>query len=188
MAHDVPPARDPQTDGDRIARLLDELQGMAGPSAWQRVEELLRCMLSLQAEALDRVLGHASAAGAVEAVFAERLAADDLVSSVLLLHGLHPAPTEARVRRALEAAVRPGGAGGAELLEIGPDRVVRLRVPAAGGARLPPGAALALERAILEAAPEVTRVEIEGLAGGDPSLGGKLVRIGPPRTGAGASR
>src|SRR5207342_3700909 len=90
------------------------------------------------------------------------LAADDLVASLLLVHGLHPYGVVERVEQALES-VRPylGSHGGdVELLGVGEDGTVRLRL--LGSCDGCPSSAvtlkLAVEGAIESAAPEVTAI------------------------------
>ena len=103
---------------------------------------------------------------------AERLRArvlqDPLLTSLLLLHDLHPIPVEVRVQQALEK-VRPylgSHAGGVELLGIDEEGVVRLRLQ--GSCHGCPSSLvtvkLAIERAIDEAAPEVARIDVDGIA------------------------
>jgi Fe-S cluster biogenesis protein NfuA len=164
--------------GDRVAELLEELRTIVGPSAWLRVEELVQRLLELYGAGLARVLRHAAAAERGEGALAERLGADELVSSLLLLHGLHPAPTEERVARALEEVRARVGGHDLQLIGIDADGTVRLR--ATPDARSCPSSgatvARAIERTILEAAPEVTRVQVDGLAA--PAAREPLVRLG----------
>jgi len=97
----------------------------------------------------------------------ERLADDDLVASLLVLHDLHPLGLEDRVRRALDG-VRPylGSHGGdVEVLAIDGDAgVVTLRMLGScdGCASSSVTLELAVQRAIEEAAPEITRIEVDG--------------------------
>ena len=97
---------DPRKDAARIDQLLEGLQGLAGPSTWMAIEELMERLLRTYGAGLARALEHARAAGADGARFDERVSDDELLSSLLLLHGLHPLPLRARVERALEK-VRP---------------------------------------------------------------------------------
>jgi Fe-S cluster biogenesis protein NfuA len=178
---------DVRGEGDRIAALLEEVRSMVGPSTWPRVEELVRRLVSLYGAGLRRVLELVAERGRLDAPLAERLAGDELVSSLLLLHGLHPSPVEERVARAADAL---RDRLGAEVTLVGVDAegVVRVRVDAPGDARCGfSGAALAraVEQAIVEAAPEVRRVEVEGLA--PPAAPERLVRLGSPPAGAGVS-
>ena len=92
---------------------------------------------------------------------------DELVAHLLLLHGLHPVPVRERVLGALDE-VRPylaAHGGGVELLGVD-DGVVRLRLE--GACNGCPSSALtlqsAVEEAILRAAPDIERIEAEGVA------------------------
>jgi Fe-S cluster biogenesis protein NfuA len=172
--------------GDRVAQLLEELRGMAGPPAWQRIEELVRSLLELYGAGLERVLGHAAAVEREGGALAARLREDPLVASLLVLHGLHPEPTGQRVARAVDDARARLGGTDLELLGVDPDGTVRLRA-GADPASCPssgPAVARAIERTIVEAAPEVARVEVQGLAAA-PDAPERLVRLGA-RGGGGA--
>jgi Fe-S cluster biogenesis protein NfuA/nitrite reductase/ring-hydroxylating ferredoxin subunit len=98
---------------------------------------------------------------------AERLATDDLVASLLLVHGLHPHDVRRRVSDALDR-VRPylGSHGGdVDLLEVtdGPDGAV-LRLAFKGSCKSCPSSAvtleLAVEDAVRAAAPEISSIEV----------------------------
>jgi Fe-S cluster biogenesis protein NfuA/nitrite reductase/ring-hydroxylating ferredoxin subunit len=102
---------------------------------------------------------------------ARALGADELVSHLLLLHGLHPLPLEARVVAALDE-VRPyleSHGGGVDLLGID-DGVVRLALQGSchGCASSTVTLKLAIEDAIHKAAPDVERIEAEGAAAPAP--------------------
>jgi hypothetical protein len=58
--------------------------------------------MDLHGEALDRIVQRLREAGEAGDTIIERLSADPVVSSVLLLYGLHPVGLEARVRQALD--------------------------------------------------------------------------------------
>jgi Fe-S cluster biogenesis protein NfuA len=101
-------------------------------------------------------------------------AADGLIGSLLLLHGLHPVDLETRVRLALDK-VRPylrSHGGNVELLDIA-DGAVRLRIQGSCHACPPSAQALqqAIEEALYEVAPDVTALEVEGGAPPAPSHG-----------------
>jgi Fe-S cluster biogenesis protein NfuA/nitrite reductase/ring-hydroxylating ferredoxin subunit len=93
----------------------------------------------------------------------DRLVADDLVASLLLVHGLHPHDVHRRVSDALDR-VRPylGSHGGdVHLLDIVGDTV---QLQFAGSCKSCPSSAvtleLAVEDAIRAAAPEVSSIEV----------------------------
>jgi Fe-S cluster biogenesis protein NfuA len=163
-------------DGPRVAArietLLREVGGIADPHVSDKVQELVRLVLELYGAGLARVLEIvATQEGA--ATFVDRLGSDPLVGSLLVLHGLHPLDAETRVRRALEALVASVGVkgGGVTLLGL-EDGVARLRLDGAWRGRSSAMATMrtALERALGEAAPEITRIEMEGETAAAPPL------------------
>jgi Fe-S cluster biogenesis protein NfuA/nitrite reductase/ring-hydroxylating ferredoxin subunit len=94
---------------------------------------------------------------------AERFAGDDLVASLLLVHGLHPHDVERRIEDALDS-VRPylGSHGGDVTLLGVADDVVRLQF--AGSCKSCPSSAVTLELtvedAVRAAAPEIASIEV----------------------------
>ena len=155
---------DPRACGERIEQLL-EASAAAGPLARERAEELVRCVVDLYGAGLQRVLEIAHAEGALTGPVLDGLAADELVASLLLVHGLHPYPLAERVARALDG-VRPylGSHGGdVELLGIDEAGTVQLRMLGSCDG-CPSSAAtltLAVRGAIEAAAPEVTGVQVQ---------------------------
>ena len=149
--------------GDRIEQLLDELHATAEPSTCALAQELLRLVTELYGGGLERVVALARE-DAPELI--DRLLADELVASLLLVHGLHPESVTARVEQALES-VRPFLAthdGDVELLDVDEDAgAVHLRL--LGSCDGCPSSAVtlrdAVERAIVEAAPEITIIDVE---------------------------
>lgn len=155
---------DPRVVGERIEALL-EASSASGPVVRERAEELLRQVVDLYGAGLERLMELAYERGALTDELLEDLAGDDLVSSLLLVHGLHPYDVEDRVERAL-AGVRPylGTHGGdVHLVEVTPEGVVRLRMM--GSCDGCPSSSvtlqLAVEGAITDAAPEVVSIELE---------------------------
>ncbi|GAA3827550.1 NifU family protein [Sphaerisporangium flaviroseum] len=151
--------------GDRVEALIDELGTLAGPAARVKAEELVRALVDLYGAGLERVMSIVVDGEAAE-VF-RRLAADEVVSGLLVVHDLHPFTTEERVRAALDG-VRPSlglHEGGVELLGVR-DGVVRLRLEGNchGCASSRTTVTDAIERAVMRAAPEVSRVEVDGVA------------------------
>lgn len=149
--------------GDRIEQLLEELRRSAEPKVADQAEELLRLVSELYGAGLQRVLEIA----ALEApALVGALAGDELVASLLVVHGLHPDRLEDRLEQAL-ARVRPllGAHGGdVELLDVDPDAAaVRLRL--LGSCDGCPSSSvtlrLAVERSILEAVPEIVTIDVD---------------------------
>ena len=158
------PNQDWQTAGARIDTLL-AASAAGGAAARDRAEELLRLVADLYGAGLERLLDVLHEHGTLTDDVLDAVVADDLVASLLLVHGLHPYDTATRVERAL-AGVRPhlGAHGGdVELLDVTADGVVRLRM--LGSRDGCPSSAvtlkLAVEAAIESAAPEITVIEVE---------------------------
>ena len=108
-----------------------------------------------------------------------RLAEDGVVSSLLMIHGLHPVPLETRVSAALDR-VRPymeSHGGGVEVLSL-EDDVLRLRLH--GSCDGCPASASTLELAIKqeleEAAPDLLGIEVEGLVEQPRTFSGRRCR------------
>jgi len=103
-----------RTAGDRIQMLLDSCAA-GGTAAYERAQQLVREVVGLYGAGLERIIQIAGDPG-----LAERLATDDLVASLLLVHGLHPHDVHRRVNDALDS-VRPylGSHGGdVHLIEV----------------------------------------------------------------------
>jgi Fe-S cluster biogenesis protein NfuA/nitrite reductase/ring-hydroxylating ferredoxin subunit len=157
-----------RTAGDRIQTLLDA-SAAGGAVARERAEQLVREVTDLYGAGLERMLRMAVAA---DPGLEETFAADDLVASLLLVHGLHPHDVERRVSDALDS-VRPylGSHGGdVDLLEVDGD-IVRLRF--AGSCKSCPSSSvtleLAVEDAVRTAAPEISAIEVVAAEPDSPS-------------------
>jgi Fe-S cluster biogenesis protein NfuA/nitrite reductase/ring-hydroxylating ferredoxin subunit len=154
---------DLRATGDRIDALLDA-SSTGGPVERERAEELVRLVSDLYGAGLERVLDLIHEAGRLDEEALGLLAGDDLVASLLLVHGLHPYSVETRVERALES-VRPylGSHGGdVELVEVTEDAVqLRLLGSCDGCPSSSVTLKLAVEGAIEAAAPEIEVIEVE---------------------------
>jgi Fe-S cluster biogenesis protein NfuA len=169
---------DIRTTGDRIERLLDQLRAGTDAQSYAQVEELLRLVTELYGAGLARIV---TLVGEADPQLLGRLADDDLVASLLMVHELHPDTLEARVEKALET-VRPFLAGhGGDVELLGLDAAlgaVHLRL--LGSCDGCPSSSvtlqLAVERAIVEAAPEIVTIDVE-----QPAKDGVSVPIGLTR-------
>jgi len=158
------PSPDPAAAGERIELLL-EASAAAGPVARERAEELVRLVVELYGAGLERLMELAHDAGRLDDELLAAIAADELVSSLLLVHGLHPYGVHERVGQALDR-VRPylGSHGGdVRLLEVTDDGVVRLQLLGScdGCSSSSVTLELAVDGAIRAAAPEIVRVDVE---------------------------
>lgn len=150
--------------GERIDALLTA-SATGGLVARERSEELVRLVTDLYGTGIERIMEILYEAGRLDDDLLRTLAGDELVSGLLLVHGLHPYGIEQRVEEALEG-VRPylGSHGGdVELLEVSEEGTVRLRL--LGSCDGCPSSSvtlkLAVEGAIEAAAPEVVAIEVD---------------------------
>ena len=145
--------------GERIEALLDQVRAAPTPRFGEAAEELVRLVTELYGAGLARM---------VELV-PDRLDVmlkDELVGSLLTLHGLNPLDLKARVEAALES-VRPmlgHHAGDVELLDIDEDAgAVFLRL--LGSCDGCPSSTITLQnavyKAVVEAAPEISIIDVE---------------------------
>ena len=144
------------------ALLLGQVREAVNARTRERVEELVRLLLELHARGLDRAME------LLDERSRRTLAANPLVSSLLVLHDLHPDDAHTRIQRALDR-VRPylgSHAGGIEFLGVDGAGVAHLRLE--GSCNGCPSSTvtvkLAIEQAVLEAAPEIERLDVEGVA------------------------
>ena len=171
--------------GDRLARervarieeLLGELESAPQGPIVAAASEAIALVVELHGEGLARTI---ELAGGTDSRLLSRLAEDELICHLLLLHGLHPRSLEERVSGALEQ-VRPyleSHGGGVELLYASESEVrLSLRGSCSGCPSSAMTLKLAVEDAIRKAAPEVDRIEAEGATGPAPS---NLLQIGLP--------
>jgi Fe-S cluster biogenesis protein NfuA/nitrite reductase/ring-hydroxylating ferredoxin subunit len=163
--------KDVREAGERIEKLLAELAD--APAA----EKLVQTIVDLYGAGLARIVEIVPEA-------ADRLIADPLVESLLLVHDLHPYDLDTRIQRALDG-VRPylgSHAGGVTYTGV-TDGIVQLTLEGNcnGCASSAVTVQLAIEKAILDAAPETVGVHVEGVVAATPA-GPKLMQIGrrPP--------
>ena len=162
-----------RTAGDRIQTLLDSCAA-SGAVAYERAQELVREVVGLYGAGLERMIKLSGDPG-----MAERLATDDLVASLLLVHGLHPHDVHRRVSDALDR-VRPylGSHGGdVDLIEVtqGPEGAGVL-LAFRGSCKSCPSSAvtleLAVEDAVRAAAPEISSIEV---VAAEPATASKMI-------------
>ena len=147
---------------DRVEGILDAFAGAGDPVALERAEDLVRSLLTLHGTALARMVELVDDPDTMR-----RLADDDLVGGILVLHDLHPDDVETRIQRALDA-VRPylgSHAGGIDLLGVDDQGVAHLRLEGTcdGCPSSQVTVSTAVETAVRGAAPEVVTVETEGV-------------------------
>lgn len=149
----------------QVEALVARLEQCNDPATQAAARQLVQALLELHAAALEKVLGVLNRQDQQQVV--ERLAADDLVGSVLLLHELHPWPVQKRVDRAV-ARIRTtlsAQGGEVELLSL-TAQAAHLRVTAGKGgcgcgSTGSSGVGETVKQAVRDAAPELAVVEVE---------------------------
>jgi Fe-S cluster biogenesis protein NfuA len=175
--------------GARVEELLGTLRSSGNKSAAPAAEELVRILLGLYGDGLGHIMTALHESGDAGAAVLDKLLADPLVESLLVLHDLHPLDIDTRIQRALDG-VRPylgSHAGGVEYLGVTDDGVAHLRLE--GSCHGCPSSTvtvrLAIQGAIEQAAPEVTDVVVEGVS--EPAGQQALLQIGSGPPGAAAA-
>jgi Fe-S cluster biogenesis protein NfuA len=156
---------EPKNDIQRIGGLLQEIESIADPAIRAAAKNLVQLLMDLHGVALEKTLNIIFEAGEPGMAIIDKLGRDPLVSSILVLYGLHPEDIEGRVTRALDRIrpqLRKQGCE-VELLGVN-DGVIQLRAEMGShtcGSTVKVLQAT-LEEAIYDAAPDLTSLVIDG--------------------------
>ncbi len=158
----------------RLDALVQEVSEFSDPRARATAEELVQTLLDMYGEGLARLLEITAESEVAGLALIDTFASDELLSSLFLLHGLHPIDIETRVISALEE-VRPylkSHGGNVEFVKV-EDRIAHLRLE--GSCHGCPGSTmtlkLAIEEAIYKAAPDLDGLQVEGVTDPPPRPG-----------------
>jgi hypothetical protein len=142
---------------ERIEELLAAIEKHGNAVVRASAVELVRALLDVHQAGLTQILSRIAGQGEPGQAILNGLSQDDLVSRLLLLHGLHPVDLETRVRKALDD-VRPrlqALDAEARLQHVAHD-MIRVQL-ASGRAEVH----RILEQALLAAAPDALRLIFE---------------------------
>ena len=134
----------------QIENLVRRVELIPDLEARQTALDLMGAILELQGTGLERMMEIVHDQGEAGKITIRRLAADEVVGSLLVLHGLHPDDIETRVARALGKMH-----GNAELLGVF-EGTVRIRLSASGC-----GLRETVEGAVRDAVPDAADVIVE---------------------------
>ena len=186
-------------DPEALVARVEELTAQVEPGGV--AEQLAGALMDLYGEGLERIFDAIGEDGS--AALRERLVADGVVASLMLIHDLYPVPLEERVAEALDS-VRPyleSHGGDVELLGI-EGGVARLRLQGScnGCAASASTLELAIEQALQATAPDLEGIDVEGVVpspapalgafelpmagGGAPATGWLALDMEPPAPGA----
>ena len=156
--------RDPVHVASEIERAINSLNTAADPDASAQGRELAQLLMTLYGAGLSRVIEILRGEGPAAAATIERLAADPLVSSLLTLHDIHPHPAPERITRALSALQQALPAGATLRLVSCVVPRAHIEVALADHSPVAPDTVRqAINRAVADAAPEITAVDIDGI-------------------------
>ena len=153
----------------RVQELTGRLEDVEDERCRELAEELTGAVVQMYGAGLERI---------VELIEDEetrdRLAADELVAGLLMIHDLYPVPLEERVMAALDS-VRPymeSHGGNIELLGF-EDGVVKLRLEGSCKSCRASSSTLelAVRQALQEAAPDLLGMDVEGVVEEEPDAG-----------------
>ncbi|CAB3799197.1 NifU family protein [Pararobbsia alpina] len=150
----------------RIDELIAALTALEDTRGRDIAQALLQVVLELHAGGLARLAEIVTEVDGADGPIVQRLMQDKQVTALLLLHGLHPQDLADRVRHAVEGLHASLGAYGLriELINAREDAVrVRLSGVLTGKHATPAQVQGDIERTIFEHAPDVARVEIDGM-------------------------
>jgi Fe-S cluster biogenesis protein NfuA len=155
-----------QAKVQRISELVSGLENIENPETRASAKALVQLLLDLHAAGLERTLEIVAKGGDAGQRAIDELGRDSLVSSLLVLYGLHPLDLETRVALAVEKVQPRVRKGGGELQLLGIENgAVRLHLGVDGHSCGSTGNTLKamVEDAIYEAAPDMNNLLIAGL-------------------------
>ncbi len=176
-------AREHYRQAARIETLVQGIAAFPDPQARATAQELVQVLLDMYGEGLARLLEMTAEAETAGLALIDTFAEDELLSSLFLLHGLHPLDIETRVMQALDE-VRPylqSHGGNVEFIKV-EDGIAHLRLQGSchGCAGSTITLKLAIEEAINKTAPDLDGLQVEGVTE-PPPRPGKPVTFMPRR-------
>jgi hypothetical protein len=179
--------KDFQRRVQKIGVLVQDLETIADPALRSAAKELVQLLMDLHGRGLERMLEIVFQSGDSGSRVIDELGQDPLVSSLLILYGLHPDELQARVERKLQqigSKLHKMGAEAKLVSVSGGDIRLRVRVDGHACGSTSRTVQAAVEEAIYEAAPDLTSLVVEGLE--EPADSGfiaveKLLAASQPR-------
>lgn len=151
----------------RVEELIAALECAPDPAMREQARELIQSLLDLHGTGIERILSVVYDSGIGGSAVIDELSRDQLVSGLLLLHGLHPLDLETRVRNAIEEVKPRLGLHGGSVDLLGVTAEGRVQLKLQGNCHECPSSRLTLrfsiEEALYAAAPDLTGLDVEGL-------------------------
>ncbi len=164
---DKPSTQEFQKRIGRVEELIAGLESSPDEGVREQVRELIQTLLELHGTGLEQILSVVYDAGIGGSAVIDELSRDQLVSGLLLLHGLHPLDLETRVRNAIEEVKPRLGLHGGSVELLGVNAEGRVHLKLQGNCHECPSSRLTLrfsiEEALYAAAPDLTGLDVDGL-------------------------
>ena len=158
--------KDFQRRVQKIGGLVQDLETIGDPASRSAAKELVQLLMDLHGTGLERMLEIVFQSGDSGSRLIDELGQDPLVSSLLILYGLHPDELQVRVERKLQqigSKLHKMGAEAKLVSVSGCDVRLRVRVDRHACGSTSRTVQAAVEEAIYEAAPDLTLLVVEGL-------------------------
>jgi Fe-S cluster biogenesis protein NfuA len=158
--------KDFREEVQRIGGLVQEIESIADPAVRATTKNLVQSLMDLHGAALEKALEIVADAGENGLHIIDRFGRDSLVSSILILYGLHPEDIDSRVVHAVDKLRPQLRKQGCELELIeSKNGMIRLRVEAGSHScgSTAKTVQATVEGAIYDAAPDLGSLAIEGL-------------------------
>ena len=158
--------KDFQVRVQKIGELVQELDSIGDPAVRTRAKELVQSLLELHGAGLERILEVIFQNGEGGAQVIDKLGRDPLVSSLLILYGLHPDELHTRVERKLEdigSKLRKAGAEAELIATEGGNVRVQVKIDQHACGSTARTVRSMIEDAMYEAAPDLKSIVIDGL-------------------------
>ncbi len=175
--------QDHQRRADRIEKLIQDVASLPDAHVRATTEELMQLLLDMYGEGLARILELTAQNEVSGQDLIEMFVHDELISSLFLLHGLHPIDIETRVARALvelQPYLKSQGCN-VELVKV-ENGVAYVRLESSGKGLHSSTIRLqqTIEEAIYKAAPDLDGLQVAGITD-PPRRTGIPVTFVPPR-------
>jgi len=155
-----------QAQTEHINRQVQRVSEIQNEDARAAALELLQSVMDLHGAMISRVVEVLSESGEAGRNSLAKLAGDPLICGLLVLYGVHPVPLEQRVIGAVEKANQQlRKQGGSVTLAGIAEGLVQVKIEGSGHGCGSSGDAFkhTVEQAILEAAPDVIEVIVDGV-------------------------
>ena len=156
----------------KIGGLVRDLESIADPASRAAAKELVQLLMDLHGTGLERILEIVFQSGDSGPQIIDDLGRDSLVSSLLILYGLHPEELQTRVERKLEQMRSKLQKMGAEATLVGVnggDILLRVTIDGHACGSTSQAVRATVEEAVYEAAPDLRSLVVDGFQEPTPS-------------------